>query len=346
MPPSAHGSNVNVLTIYAILGWQTRCMSAAKIVIVAFDDVQLLDVSGPLEVFTSAARLLSLAYDVCVATSDGGMVGSTSGLAILTTELASIRGPVDTLLVAGGDGVISAAADGNLIHHIGRLAGASRRVASVCTGAFLLAECGLLDGKHVATHWNYCDALQDLYPSVVVERDPIYVRDGNVWTSAGVTSGIDLALGLVADDHGAAAAMTVARHLVVYLRRSGGQAQFSAPLAAQSIDTEPLRDLLVWIGDHLDGDLAVAALARHVHLSERQFIRVFSAQVGASPGRYVETLRLEAARRLLETTMSSVEHVARACGYRSPETMHRAFRRRLDTTPLEHRRHFATTPAD
>jgi transcriptional regulator GlxA family with amidase domain len=320
-------------------------MGSATVAIVVFDDVQILDVTGPLEVFTSAARLLSIRYDVRVAATGGGMVGSTSGLAIAASDIARIRGPIDTLLVAGGEGVISAAADAKLMHHIRRLARTARRVASVCTGAFLLAECGLLDGKHAATHWNFCDALATLYPHVIVEPDPIFVRDGNVWTSAGVTSGIDLALALVADDHGTAAAMTVARHLVVYVRRSGGQAQFSVPLAAQSVDSEPLRDLLAWIGEHLDADLTVAVLARRVHLSERQFIRVFTAQVRLSPARYVETLRLEAARRLLETTICSVEQVARACGYRTPETMHRAFRRRLGTTPLNHRRHFATSPA-
>jgi transcriptional regulator GlxA family with amidase domain len=319
-------------------------MGAETVVIVVFDDVQILDVTGPLEVLTSAARLLSIRYDVRVAASSGGMVGSTSGLAIAVSDIARVRGPIDTLLVAGGDGVVTAAADASLIHHIRRLARTARRVASVCTGAFLLAECGLLDGKHAATHWNFCDALGTLYPHVLVERDPIFVRDGNVWTSAGVTSGIDLALALVADDHGASAAMTVARHLVVYLRRSGGQAQFSVPLAAQSVDSEPLRDLLAWIGEHLDADLTVAVLARHVHLSERQFIRVFTAHMRLPPARYVETLRLEAARRLLETTTCSVEQVARACGYRTPETMHRAFRRRLDITPLDHRRHFATPP--
>ena len=224
----------------------------ATVVIVVFGDVQILDVTGPLEVFTSAARLLPISYDVRVAANGGGMVASTSGLAIAVSDIARVRGPIDTLLVAGGDGVVAAAADVNLIRHIRRLARAARRVASVCTGAFLLAECGLLDGKHAATHWNFCDALGTLYTQVIVERDPIFVRDGNVWTSAGVTSGIDLALALVADDHGARAAMTVARHLVVYLRRSGGQAQFSVPLTAQSVDTEPLRELLAWIGEHPD----------------------------------------------------------------------------------------------
>jgi transcriptional regulator GlxA family with amidase domain len=173
-----------------------------------------------------------------------------------------------------------------------------------------------------------------------VDADAIYVHDGNVWTSAGVTAGIDLALALVADDHGRQAAATVARQLFVYLRRSGGQAQFSALLAAQVADSEPMRDLLSWLLDHLTDNLSVAALARQINLSERQFSRVFKAELGISPADHVEAVRLEAACRLLETTHSSMERVAKTCGFGTPETMNRTFRRRLDTTPGEHRRHF------
>jgi transcriptional regulator GlxA family with amidase domain len=183
--------------------------------------------------------------------------------------------------------------------------------------------------------------LQTRYPTVAVEPDAIYAHDGNVWTSAGVTAGIDLALALVADDHGRQAAAVVARQLVVYLRRSGGQAQFSALLAAQAVDHEPVRDLLSWMPDHLVDDLSVPALARHINLSERQFSRVFKAEVGTSPAEHVETARLEGACRLLETTHSPVEHIARICGFGTPETMNRSFRRRLGTTPGDHRRHFS-----
>ena len=308
---------------------------------VVFDDCQILDVTGPLEVFSSTQRLTAgAAYDMRVVASVAGSVTSTSGLTINATAIQRQRGPIDTLMIAGGEGVIAAGNDPELLHHIRRLARSARRVTSICTGAFLLAGCGLLDGKRAATHWNYCEALQNLYPSVSVDAEPIYVRDGNIWTSAGVTSGIDLTLALVADDHGLQAAATVARHLVVYLRRTGGQAQFSASLAAQTVATTPLADLLTWLPEHLDADLAVATLARRTHLSERQFIRVFTRDVGTSPARHVELLRLEAARRLLETTDGTVEHIAKACGFGTPETLHRIFRRRLNTTPINHRRHF------
>jgi len=254
-----------------------------------------------------------------------------------------VRSPIDTLLVAGGDGIAHAMFDAQLIHHIRRLARGSRRIASVCTGAFALAAAGLLEGRRATTHWEWCQTLQDRYPRIEVERDAIYVHDGNAWTSAGVTAGIDLALALVAADHGQSAAAAVARQLVVYLRRAGGQAQYSVPLAAQEAAAEPLRDLVTWIIDNLDEDLTVAALAHAVHLSERQFSRVFKAQIGETPANYVEAVRIEAARRLLETTDRSLEQIAKACGFGTQETMHRAFRRRLNTTPGMQRHHFHAT---
>ena len=195
-------------------------------------------------------------------------------------------------------------------------------------------------GRRATTHWAECDLLDHRFADITVDADAIYVRDGNVWTSAGVTAGIDLALALVADDHGHAAAATVARQLVVYLQRSGGQAQFSALLAGQAADTEPVRDLLSWLRDHLADDLSVAALARHINLSERQFTRVFKSEVGVTAADHVEAVRLESACRLLETTNRTIEQVARTCGFGTPETMHRTFRRRLNTTPGNHRHHF------
>ncbi len=226
-----------------------------------------------------------------------------------------------------------------------RLAADARRVTSVCSGAFVLAAAGLLDGRRATTHWDACGLLDERYDGVTVDADAIYVRDGKVWTSAGVTAGIDLALALVADDHGPSAAATVARRLVVYLQRSGGQAQFSSLLAAQSAETAPVSDLLTWLLDHLTDDLSVAALARQINLSERQFSRVFKSEVGSTVADHVEAVRLESACRLLETTTRTIEQVARACGFGTPETMNRVFRRRLDTTPSEHRHHFrAVTP--
>ena len=221
-----------------------------------------------------------------------------------------------------------------------RLAVRARRVASVCSGAFVLAAAGLLEGRRATTHWDACGLLQERYEGVTVDADAIYVRDDNVWTSAGVTAGIDLALALVADDHGRRAAATVARRLVVYLQRSGGQAQFSALLAGQAADTEPVRDLLSWLRDHLTDDLSVAALARRNNLSERHFARVFKSEVGVTVANHVESLRLESACRLLETSTRTIEQIARTCGFGTPETMNRAFRRRLSTTPGDHRHHF------
>jgi transcriptional regulator GlxA family with amidase domain len=312
-----------------------------RIVIVAFPSGQILDVSGPMEVFSTASRFLPIPlYRTQVVSARGGTVLSTSGMEFLTTAIADVIGPIDTLVVAGGRDIQEASEDEHLVHHISRLAASSRRVTSVCSGAFLLAAAGLLDGRRATTHWADCELLASDYPLVAVEPDQIYVHDDNLWTSAGVTAGIDLALALVADDHGRRAAVEVARQLVVYLRRSGGQAQFSAVLAAQSSDHEPVRDVLTWLADNLTEDLSVPALAVHANLSDRQFSRVFKAEVGITPAEHVEAVRMEAACRLLETTSKPMDQIARICGFGVPETMNRAFRRRLNTTPGAHRHHF------
>ncbi len=314
-----------------------------RIVVVAFPFGQILDVSGPMEVFSTASRFLPIpAYRTQVVSAAGGAVLSTSGMEFLTTPIAGLAGPIDTLVVAGGRDMLEASGDEHLVRHIGRLAGSSRRVTSVCSGAFLLAAAGLLDGRRATTHWADCELLASDYPLVAVEPDSIYVRDENVWTSAGVTAGIDLALALVADDHGRQAAVEVARQLVVYLRRSGGQAQFSAVLAAQASDHEPVRDVLTWLAGNLTQNLSVEALARRANLSERQFSRVFKAEVGITPAEHVEAVRMETACHLLETTLLGMDEIARTCGFGVPETMNRAFRRRLNTTPGDHRRHFGS----
>ena len=316
-------------------------MTAPEIVIVTFPAAQILDVTGPLEVFSSASRFLPAAtYRAHVVSRAGDPILASCGLQFATTSIADVRGPIDTLVVAGGADMDGAAGDDALLQHVRRLAADARRVTSVCSGAFLLAAAGLLDGRRATTHWAECELLQRRYPGVTVDLDAIYVHDGNVWSSAGVTAGIDLALALIADDHGRQAAATVARQLVVYLRRTGGQAQFSALLAAQTADTEPMRDLLSWLPDHLTDDLSIPALASHVNLSERQFSRVFKAEVGITPADHVEAARLEAACRLLESTHGSIEFVAKTCGFGTPETMNRTFQRRLSTTPGQHRRHF------
>ncbi len=310
-------------------------------VIVTFDSGQILDVTGPLEVFSSASRFLpAVRYRTQVVTTTGGPVRANCGLEFASSAIGDVIGPVDTLVVAGGSGMDAAVADSELLAQIRRLAADARRVTSVCSGAFLLAAAGLLQGRRATTHWADCGLLEDDYAEVTVDPDAIFVQDGNVWTSAGVTAGIDLALALVADDHGRQAAATVARQLVVYLQRSGGQTQYSTLLAGQAADTEPVRDLLSWLRDHLTEDLSLPALARQVNLSERQFTRVFKAEVGVTAADHVEAVRLESACRLLETTNRTIEQIARTCGFGTPETMNRTFRRRLDTTPGEHRHHF------
>jgi len=215
---------------------------------------------------------------------------------------------------------------------------------SVCTGAFLLAGAGLLAGRTVTTHWAYCESMARRFPEINVLAEPVYVRDGKFLTSAGVTCGIDVALAVVEEDLGRDAAMEVARHLVVFLRRPGNQAQFSAQLASQLAHRPALRDLQQWIAEHPGGDLSVSALAQRASLSERQFSRAFTAEVGVTPGRYVAQVRLEAARRHLEDTADSIEQIAAGCGYGTPETMRRAFLRALSVGPAEYRRRFRPSP--
>jgi len=312
-----------------------------RVVIVTFESGQILDVTGPMEVFSHASRFLpSVRYLTQVVTNGGGPVVASCGLEFTSSAVSDVTDPIDTLVVAGGAGIDAAVADTELLDQIRRLARDARRVTSVCSGAFLLAAAGLLDGRRATTHWADCGLLGSTYTEVTVDPDAIYVHDGNVWTSAGVTAGIDLSLALVADDHGRQAAATVARQLVVYLQRTGGQAQFSALLAGQAADTDPVRDLLAWLHDHLTDDLSIAALARQINLSERQFTRVFKAEVGATAADHVEAVRLDSACRLLESTNRTIEQIAKTCGFGTPETMNRAFRRRLNTTPGEHRHHF------
>lgn len=316
-------------------------MDGQRVVIVTFDSAQILDVAGPLEVFSTATRLVPPAcYEVELASLGGGQVRSSSGLEFATSHLDEVQGPVDTLVVAGGRDMDDVSADPDLLAQLRRLATDSRRVASVCSGAFLLAAAGLLDGRRAVTHWDECRRLARSYPDVAVDPDAIYVQDGNVWTSAGVTAGIDLTLALVAEDHGRKAAAAVARQLVVYLRRSGGQSQYSALLAAQDADTQPIQDLLAWLPEHLAEDLSIPKLAAVANLSERHFSRRFKAEVGVGPGEHVEAVRLESACRLLESTQLTIEQLAHLCGFGAVETMNRAFRRRLGTTPLQHRHHF------
>jgi transcriptional regulator GlxA family with amidase domain len=312
-----------------------------SVIVVAFPDVQALDVVGPLEVFAMANRFgADPPYATALVSASGRPVTTSSGLS-LGTERASRRGPIDTLLVAGGTGTAAAMADERLIAWLRTAAPSARRVTSVCSGAFLLAQAGLLDGRRVTTHWSACDTLARLFPAIEVDADRIYVRDGNVWTSAGVTAGMDLALALVEHDHGGELALAVARQLVLFTHRPGGQSQFSVQLAAQRAEREPLRDALAFVAEHPEADLSVPALARRAAMSVRTFARAFRREVGTTPAVFVQRSRVEAARRLLEATDRTVEDIARACGFGTVETMHRAFQRVVRTTPGQYRRLFA-----
>jgi transcriptional regulator GlxA family with amidase domain len=315
-----------------------------RVVLVTFPDAQVLDVTGPAEVFSVAGRLgVTPGYEVVVATVAGGPVRTTSGIELSTRALRTVRGDVDTLVVAGGSGTRAAVRDRAVVDGVRRLAGRARRVTSVCTGAFVLAEAGLLDGRRATTHWASADALARRHPAVEVDPRPIFVRDGHVWTSAGVTAGMDLALALVADDHGPEAARSVAQWLVLYLQRPGGQAQFSAHLDGPLPRPGTLQELQSWMAEHLDEDLSVAALARRAAMSERHFARRFRAETGRTPGDHVEALRTEAACRFLEATDDPIDVVARRSGFGTVETMYRAFRRRHGTTPARHRAFFAAS---
>jgi transcriptional regulator GlxA family with amidase domain len=327
-----------------------------RIAILAVDHCQGLDVIGPLEVFHGANAALArkgsrrAAYEAIVVGVRRAPIPTESGLRLLPeASLAALtrRGapPLDTFILAGGPGVEQAVARPATLAAIRRCAAAARRTASVCTGAFLLAASGLLDGRRATTHWAYCDTLARHFPSVSVERDPIYVRDRCVWTTAGVTAGIDLALAMVADDFGQELASELARWLVVFIRRAGGQPQVSAQLAAQAAQRPELRDLLTWISEHLDHDLSLPVLARRSAMSVRNFARVFREETGTTPARYVETIRIEAARRYLEGSDKSVEEVAAAAGFASAEALRRAFAKHLGTSPSEYRARVAAAKA-
>jgi len=315
-----------------------------RIAIVAYPDFQLLDVTGPLEVFAQAARFLAAsppAYTIEILTSGPRPLVSSSGVR-LVPDGRTVGSPagIDTLIVAGGPGVTAAVGDRALVAWLRRTARRVRRLASVCSGTFLLAQAGLLDGRRATTHWQVCEQLARRYPRITVEQDPIFVRDRGVYTSAGVTAGMDLALALVEEDHGRALALRVARQLVMFLKRPGGQSQFSAQLAVQAADREPLRELQAWIADHLDEELAVPTLAAQVAMSERNFARVFRREVGCTPARFVERARVEGARRRLEESTDGVDVIAARCGFASPEVMRRAFLRLLGVPPSAYRGRF------
>ena len=316
-----------------------------RIVMLAYDQAQSLDIFGPLEVFSRASRWLrdhrnleAAAYEVEVVTTGGGPLVMSNGLAIMTTRAAEVRS-ADTLLVTGGIGCHRAAEDRPLIDWLKATAPRVRRLGSVCTGSIVLAAAGLLRGQKATTHWAYLDKLQSLEPSCSVDRASIFVRSGNVITSAGVTAGMDMALALVEDDYDRSVAIHVAQELVMYLRRPGDQAQFSRHLAIELKDT-PFASLELWVTENLGTDLSVRALAAEAGMSERHFIRRFTAEIGCPPAAWVRNLRIEAARRQLEQGAATLKEVARRCGFGDEQSMRRAFQARLGVTPSDYAARF------
>lgn len=320
-----------------------------KVVILGFPGVQALDLVGPFDVFTGASMLSpasgrcpQAAYDVALASVDGEPVTTGTGLGFVTAKLPDPREPVDTVLLPGGIGVDDVRANPEVMDWLRTAAHTARRVVSVCTGAFLAAEAGLLDGCRATTHWAFARRMQDEFPAVDVDPEPIFVRSSDkVWTAAGVAAGIDLALSLVEDDHGTEVAQTVARWMVLYLRRPGGQTQFAAPVWMPRARRTPVRDVQEAVEAQPGANHNVAELARRAAMSPRHFTRVFTDEVGEAPGAYVERIRTDAARRQLEETDDTVLAIAARCGFGTAETMRRNFIRRIGVPPDQYRKMFA-----
>jgi transcriptional regulator GlxA family with amidase domain len=326
---------------------RSQARQPRRIAIFTYDRGQSLDVTGPLEVFSIANRLLlegqpdsQRFYDTEILAPRAGTVTMSSGLRLLADRAYfEVRGSIDTLVVAGGD-LTEVEGDTRLLRWLARTQPRLRRLASVCSGAFILAEAGLLDGRRATTHWRWAGVMSARYPQTDVDPDALFVRDGNIYTSAGVTAGMDLALALVEEDLGHRLALSVARHMVLFLKRPGGQKQFSSHLQAQSMPRGLLGDLPEWILDHLEADLSVEALAQRVAMSPRNFARVFTRELGTTPAKFVERARVERARRALEEDTAPMESVAGACGFGSSERMRRSFQRHLRVVPQDYRKRF------
>ncbi len=313
-----------------------------KVVIAGPPPVQVLDVTGPLEVFSNSPD-----YEIQLANPGLERILRTNRGIVLAeaTPIAEVRGPIDTLVIAGGPGAEGGSYDPAFIAWIAEAATRSRRVASICTGAFLLAEAGLLDGKQAVTHWNFCDRLAREYPKVVVRPEPIYLRDGSMYTSAGITAGIDLSLALVEEDHGHETALKIARFLVMFLVRPGGQAQYSHMLSHQAITSQPLRELQVWMLQHLREDLTVESLAERLGVSARHFTRVCLRETGMNPGQFVDRMRVEAAQQVIDSSSRGLKEIADSCGFKSADAMRRTFLRVLGVTAAEYSSRFKSTLA-
>ncbi len=317
-----------------------------RVVLLAYDQMNLLDLAGPLQAFATAGRSSSGTgeglYEAIVASATGGTVTSSSGLPVVTVPLSALSGvEVDTLIAVGGCKGDSYYSPPPLVKFIAKRAGKVRRLCSVCTGAFMLAAAGQLEGRRVTTHWDWVARLKSRHPSVRMDSDQIFIKDGPIWTSAGVTAGIDLALALIEEDFGHQVAIETARQLVMFIKRAGGQSQFSVSLESQSRGGGRFDDLHVWIADHLCDDLRVEALAEKAGMSPRTFARVYAESLGRTPAKMVEAVRIEAACRALEETDQPLKSIAEATGYAEEQNLRRVFLRKLGVTPIQYRSRFS-----
>ena len=318
-----------------------------KVVMVGFENAQILDITGPLEVFSRTSRWLvdygytkHVPYTVELVAASEGQFSCSSGISLMATRSYRDVGDIDTLLVSGGIGYQAVCESEATIDWIIEKANQVKRVGSICTGAFILAKAGLLDNKKATTHWAYCEKLRHDGETINVETDAIYVKQGKVYTSAGVTSGMDMALAMVEEDWGKRVSLAVAQELVLYLKRPGGQSQFSRQLGMQEAEDSKIAQLQVWMRDHPTENLNVPTLAEKMAMSERNFVRRFSDEVGTTPAKYVEQIRVEKARRCLEDTDWSIEKLAKQSGFNNTETLRRSFLRNVGVTPKEYRMRF------
>jgi len=317
------------------------------ILFLAYEGMGLLDITGPQTVFWSASEMMRKrgrpGYVRQTVSLAGGLVRTAEGVALETTPVDKVQ-TFDTIVVPGSLDIETALEKQDLVGWLRRASDRARRTASVCAGAFFLAEAGLLDGRKAVTHWAMCDTFSGRYPQVEVDRDAIFVRHGDIWTSAGVSAGIDLALALVQDDCGRDVAMEVARQLVIYLKRPGGQSQFSELLSAQTRDADAFESLNLWIEQNLSHDnLTVEVLAERARMSPRNFARSYKEKTGRTPAKAVEVLRVEAAKRLLETSARNIDQIARSCGFGDEERMRVTFQRHLGVAPRDYRKRFSVT---
>ncbi|MGJ8617386.1 MAG: GlxA family transcriptional regulator [Sulfitobacter sp.] len=322
-------------------------ITAKHVIFIVFPNVKLLDITGPMQVFADANLISPGQYTLTLVSKDGGMIPSDAIMPVQTTPMSSLSPtPIDSVIVAGGSGAFAACEDEAFLKEFRELVAKARRIGSVCTGAFVLAKVGLLAGRSAVTHWDSCDRFRNDFKDITVKDDAIYVKDGDIWTSAGVTAGIDMSLAMVAEDIGRKPALDLARSLVCYMVRPGGQSQFSGPLKQQCHhSSDRFEDLNAWITDNLSTDLSVETLAERAMMSPRNFARLYKQHLGVSPAKAVEAFRVDAACRLLEETDLSLTDVARQCGFFDDERLRRALTRGRNVAPGVYRERFRTRSA-